>query len=88
MSSSEDQNGFQHVAVIKKGQEHSEHLKGQQYYYYSMSVDGRIQDAWGWCIRMIQRDGTGREVGGGSDGEHVYTCGGFMLMYGKANAIL
>ena len=29
--------------------------------------------------------------GGGSgvqDGEHVYTCGGFMLMYGKTNAIL
>lgn len=40
MSSSEDQNGFQHVAVIKKEQEHLEHLKGQQYYYYSMSVDG------------------------------------------------
>ena len=29
--------------------------------------------------------------GGGmgvQDGEHVYTCGGFMLMYGKANTIL
>jgi len=29
--------------------------------------------------------------GGGSriqDGEHVYTCGGFMLMYGKTNTIL
>ena len=29
--------------------------------------------------------------GGGSgvqDGEHVHTCGGFMLMYGKANTIL
>ena len=24
-----------------------------------------IQDAWGWCMRMIQRDGMGREVGGG-----------------------
>ena len=24
-----------------------------------------IQDAWGWCTRMTQRDGTGREVGGG-----------------------
>ena len=22
------------------------------------------------------------------DGEHVYTCGGFMLMYGKTNTIL
>ena len=24
-----------------------------------------IQDAWGWCMRIIQRDGMGREVGGG-----------------------
>ena len=29
-------------------------------------------------------------VGGGKgvqDGEHMYTCGGFMLMYGKPNTI-
>ena len=25
---------------------------------------------------------------GGSGWEHVYTCGGFMLMYGKTNTIL
>ena len=38
---------------------------------------------------MTQRDGTGREVGKeGQDGEHVYTGGGFMLMYGKTNTIL
>ena len=24
-----------------------------------------IQEAWGWCTRMTQRDGMGREVGGG-----------------------
>ena len=31
----------------------------------------------------------GREEGGGvQDGEHVSTCGGFMLMYGKTNSIL
>ena len=30
----------------------------------------------------------GREVGGGvQDGEHVYTLGRFMLMYGKTNTI-
>ena len=23
----------------------------------------RIQDAWGWCTAMTQRDGMGREVG-------------------------
>ena len=31
------------------------------------------------------------KVGGGrrvQDGEHVYTCGGFMLIYGKTNTIL
>ena len=54
-----------------------------------VQVQCRIQDAWGWCTGMTQRDGTGREVGGGvQDGEHVYTCGGFMLMYGKTNTIL
>ena len=26
---------------------------------------GSIQDAWGWCTGMTQRDGTGRELGGG-----------------------
>ena len=54
-----------------------------------VQVRCRIQDAWGWCTGMTQRDGMGREVGGGGeDGEHVYTCGGFMLMYGKTNTIL
>ena len=24
-----------------------------------------IQEAWGWCIGMTQRDGMGRELGGG-----------------------
>ena len=26
---------------------------------------------WGWCTGMTQRDGTGREVGGAQDGEHM-----------------
>ena len=30
-------------------------------------------------------EGGGRKV---QDGEHMYTCGGFMLMYGKTNTIL
>ena len=30
-----------------------------------VQVECRIQDAWGWCTGMTQRDGTGREVGGG-----------------------
>ena len=30
-----------------------------------VQVRCRIQDAWRWCTGMTQRDGTGREVGGG-----------------------
>ena len=37
-------------------------------------------DPEGW-----DREGGGRGV---RDGEHVYTCGGFLLMYGKTNTIL
>ena len=33
----------------------------------------RIQDAWGWCTGMTQRDGTGREVGGGFKMGNTYT---------------
>ena len=41
-------------------------------------------DARGWCTGMTQRDGMGRLV---HDGEHVYTRGGFMMMYGKTNIV-
>ena len=45
------------------------------------------------CLGLVHWDdpegwygeGGGRGV---QDGEHVYTCGGFMLMYGKTNAVL
>ena len=37
-------------------------------------------DSEGWY-----GEGGGRRV---QDGEHVYTCGGFMLIYGKTNTIL
>ena len=45
------------------------------------------------CLRLVHWDdpegwygeGGGRRV---QDGEHVYTRGGFMLMYGKTNTIL
>ena len=34
---------------------------------------GWIQDVWGWCTGMTQRDGMGREVGGVSGlGTHVH----------------
>ena len=49
----------------------------------------RIQDAWGWCMGMIQRDVMGREVGRGVHvWERMYTLGGFMSLYGKTNTVL
>ena len=42
------------------------------------------QGAQGWCTGMTLREGMG--VGGGrgvQDGEHMYTHGWFMTMYGK-----
>ena len=56
---------------------------------YETNRQSRNDAVWGWCTGMTQRDGTGREVGGGvQDGEHVYTHGRLMLMYGKTNTIL
>ena len=40
------------------------------------------QGTQGRCTGMTLRDGMGREVGGVQDGEHMYTRGGFMSMYG------
>ena len=45
------------------------------------------------CLGLVHWDdpegwyGEGGEMGV-QDGEHVYNCGGFMLMYGKINTIL
>ena len=44
------------------------------------------QGAQGWCTGMNQRNGMGREVGGGvQDRGHMCTHGWFMSMYGKNN---
>ena len=45
----------------------------------------------GLCTGTTQRDGMGREEGGGrrvQDGEHMYTCGRFILIFGKTNTIM
>ena len=48
-----------------------------------------ILDAWGWCTGMTQKDGMGRKMGGGvHDGAHMYTCGGFILIFGKTNTVM
>ena len=58
-------------------------------YKKRIASPGSIQDPWGWCTGMTQRDGTGSGVGGGvQDGEHMYAHGGFMLMCGRTNTIL
>jgi len=69
--------------------------KQMKHVYYHMWNKSPVQGwcmrqvAQGWCTGMTQRDGMGREVGRGvQDGEHMYTCGGFMSMYGKTNTIL
>ena len=43
-------------------------LKHVYYHMFNESpvqVRCMIQDAWGWCTGMTQRDGTGREEGEG-----------------------
>ena len=45
------------------------------------------------CLGLVQWDDTEGWYGEGGgrrvqDGEHMYTCGGFMLIYGKSNTIL
>ena len=47
-----------------------------------------ILDAWGWCTGMTQRDCMGREEGRGFRMGNTYTCGGFILIFGKTNTIL
>ena len=49
-----------------------------------------IQDAWGWYILWDDPEGWYGEGGGrgAQDGEHMYTLGRSMLMYGKTNTIL
>ena len=60
-------------------------------YKKRVTSPGSMQDTG--CLGLVYWDdpegrygeGGGREV---QDGEHVYTRGGFMLMYGKTNRIL
>ena len=68
-----------------------QHVKYHVWNELPVQVRCTILDAWGWCTGTTQRDGMWREEGGGrrvQDGEHMYTCGRFMLIYGKTNTIL
>ena len=60
-------------------------------YVKRITSPGLMQDTG--CLELTHWDdpeGWYREVGGRGiqDGEHMYTCGRFMLMYGKTNTIL
>ena len=60
-------------------------------YKKQITSPGSMQDAG--CLGLVHWDdpeewygeGGGRRV---QDGEHMYTCGGLMLIYGKTNTIL
>ena len=60
-------------------------------YKKRIASSGSMEDSG--CLGLVHWDdpeGWYREGGGSGfqDGEHVYTCGRFMLMYGKTNTIL
>ena len=60
-------------------------------YMKRVASPGSMQDIG--CLGLVHWDdpeGWYREVGGRGfqDGEHMYTLGGFMSMYGKTNTIL
>ena len=63
-----------------------------QGYHYHLSKFHIYALVYG-CLGLVHWDnpeGWYREGGGRGvqDREHLYTCGGFMLMYGKTNTIL
>ena len=52
---------------------------------------GSMHDAG--CLGLVHWDGPGGWYGEGRgrrvrDGEHMYTCGGFILIFGKTNTIM
>ena len=60
-------------------------------YMKQITSPGSMQNTG--CLELVPWDdpeGWNREGGGRGvqDGEHMYTHGGFMLMYGKTNTIL
>ena len=60
-------------------------------YMERVASPGSMQDTG--CLGMVHWDDPEEwygEGGGGriQDGEHMYTCGGFILIFGKTNAIM
>ena len=68
--------------ISEESSEMQEKMKSKEFGQRINKKSGLVHwdDPDGWY-----REGGGR---GFQDGEHVYTRGGFMLMYGKTNTIL
>ena len=49
-------------------------------------MEANVEDVWklSW-ESLVDGEGGGRRV---QDGEHMYTCGGFILIFGKTNTIM
>ena len=70
--------------------------EGEMIYMYNIIYETNRQSKFDAWYKMLGAVALGRPRGmesggwneGVQDGEHVYTCGGFMLMYGKTNTIL
>ena len=49
-------------------------------------MEANVEEVWklSW-ESLVDGEGGGRRV---QDGEHMYTCGGFILIFGKTNTIM
>ena len=54
-----------------------------------VGLAGRVL-IWAFVLRGYDSEGWNGEGGGRrvQDGEHMYTCGGFILIFGKTNTIM
>ena len=63
----------------------------KRWYIYTMEYPGSMHDTG--CLGLVHwddsegwnGDGGGRRV---QDGEHMYTCGGFISIFGKTNTVM
>ena len=57
------------------------------------SLEDGEHSGWPGCLGLVHWDDPGGWDGEGGgwrvrDGEHVYTCGGFVLIFGKTNTVM
>ena len=44
-----------------------------------------VEDRETWCVAV---HGVAKSLDMVQDGEHMYTCGGFILIFGKSNTVM